>query len=137
MLSQSRPRISGPRLRPVNFFQIKTEMRQINFETGGSRPKPKKKLKLKRRPNKFLRNYDKRLNVLIHGFQEDPDNAWENRETTTEKFQTFLKNDLKITNPAKIKFSNFHRLPQLPIKKTEHRCKDQYLLSCKHCLIKI
>ena len=57
-------------------------------------------------------SYDKRINVLIHGVQEDPDNAWENRETTIEKFQTFLKNGLKIPDQVKIKISDIHRLPQ-------------------------
>ena len=33
--------------------------------------------------------YDKRLNVLIHGVQKDPDNNWENRETTIKKIQIF------------------------------------------------
>ena len=33
--------------------------------------------------------YDKRLNVLIYVVQEDPDNDWENRKTTIEKFQIF------------------------------------------------
>ena len=54
-------------------------------------------------------SYDKRLNVLIHGIQEDPNNAWENKKITLEKFQTFLKNNLKITDPTKINFSDIHR----------------------------
>ena len=41
-------------------------------------------------------SYDKRLNILIHGIQEDNNNVWEKREKTIEKFQDFLKNGLKI-----------------------------------------
>ena len=33
----------------------------------------------------------KQLNDLIYGAQEDPGNAWENRETTIEKFQIIFK----------------------------------------------
>ena len=55
---------------------------------------------------------------------------------TIEKFQ-IKKNGLKVTNPASIKFSDIHRLPQHPIKKNRRSVTDQSLLSCKQCLIKI
>ena len=61
-------------------------------------------------------SYDKRLNILIHGIQEDNNNVWEKREKTIEKFQDFLKNGLKI-NSNEIKLSDIHRLPQQPITK--------------------
>ena len=59
-------------------------------------------------------SYDKRLNILIHGIQENNNNVWEKTEKTIEKF--ILKNDLKI-NPNKIMLSDIHRLPQQPITK--------------------
>ena len=31
-------------------------------------------------------SYDKKLNILIHGIQEDNNNVWEKREKTIEKF---------------------------------------------------
>ena len=62
-------------------------------------------------------SYDKRLNMLIHGMQEDNNNVWKKREKTIEKFQNFLKNGLKITNPNEIKFLDIPRLPQQPITK--------------------
>ena len=34
--------------------------------------------------------YDKRLNILIHGIQEDNNNVWAKREKIIEKFQDFL-----------------------------------------------
>ena len=52
-------------------------------------------------------SYEKRLNILIHGIQEDNNNVWEKREKTIEKFQDFLKNGLKI-NPNEIKLSDIH-----------------------------
>ena len=58
----------------------------------------------------------KRLNILIHGIQEDNNNVWEKREKTTEKFQDFLKNGLKIDS-NEIKLSDIYRLPQQPITK--------------------
>ena len=61
-------------------------------------------------------SYDKRLNILIHGIQEDNNNVWEKREKTIEIFQDFLKNGLKI-NPNEIKLSDILRLPQQPITK--------------------
>ena len=60
--------------------------------------------------------YDKRLNILIHGIQEDNNNVWEKREKTIKKFQDFLKNGLKI-NPNEINLSDIYRLPQQPITK--------------------
>ena len=59
-------------------------------------------------------SYNKRLNILIHGIQEDNNNVWEKREKTIEKFQDFLKKGLKI-DPNEIKLSDIHRLPQQPI----------------------
>ena len=61
-------------------------------------------------------SYDKRLNILIHGIQEDNNDIWEKREKTIKKFQDFLKNGLKI-NSNEIKLSEIHRLPQQPITK--------------------
>ena len=61
-------------------------------------------------------SYDKRLNILIHGIQEDNNNVWEKREKTIEKFQDFLKNGLKI-DPNEIKLSDIHQLPQQSITK--------------------
>ena len=68
-------------------------------------------------------SYNKRLNVLIHGIEEDEGNAWEKREATVQKFKTFLNDGLNI-NPDDIELDDIHRLPQHPIKKngkTMHR----------------
>ena len=55
-------------------------------------------------------SYDKRLNILIHGIQEDNNNVWEKKEKTIEKFQDFLKNGLKI-NINEIKLSDIFQQP--------------------------
>ena len=68
-------------------------------------------------------SYSKRLNVLIHGIEEDESNTWEKREETVQKFETFLNDGLNI-DPDDIELVDIHRLPQYPIKKngkTVHR----------------
>ena len=62
------------------------------------------------------KSYDKRLNILMHGIQEDNNNVWEKREKTIKKFQDFLMSGLKI-NPNETKLSDIHRLFQQPITK--------------------
>ena len=69
-------------------------------------------------------SYDKRLNILVHGVKEDSDNVWEKRDKTIEKFEQFLQNGLKITDPNDVEYVDIHRLPQHPVKrnaKTVHR----------------
>jgi len=41
-------------------------------------------------------SYNKRLNILIHGIEEDENQVWEKRETTNEKFENFLTDGLNI-----------------------------------------
>ena len=35
-------------------------------------------------------SYNKRLNILVHGVEEDSDSTWETHETTFKKFDEFL-----------------------------------------------
>ena len=60
-------------------------------------------------------SYNKRLNVLFYGIREDEGNAWEKREATVQKFNTFLNDGLNI-NPDDIELVDIHRLSQYPIK---------------------
>ena len=55
-------------------------------------------------------SYNKRLNLLIHGIQEDDKQVWEKRDVTISKFENFLKNGLKI-KPDDIEVADIHRLP--------------------------
>ena len=61
--------------------------------------------------------YSKRLNLLIHGIPENPNNVWETRATTHNYFQEFLYNGLNISDPEKLQLVDIHRLPQRPIYK--------------------
>ena len=58
-------------------------------------------------------SYDKRLNILVHGFKEDSDNAWEKRDRTIEKFEQFLQNGLKIADPNDVEYVDI----QHPVKR--------------------
>ena len=68
-------------------------------------------------------SYNIRLNILIRGIEEDEGTAWEKREMTVQKFETFLNDGLN-NNPDNIELVDIHQLPQYPIKKngkTVHR----------------
>ena len=68
-------------------------------------------------------SYNKRLNLLIYGIQEDDKQVWEKRNVTISKLENFLKNGLKI-EPDDIEVADIHRLPQNQMmnngKKTHH-----------------
>ena len=57
--------------------------------------------------------YNKRMNVLIRGIEED--SAWETREQTSKKFYEFLREGLKISKPLDPQPIDLHRLPQHPV----------------------
>ena len=59
-------------------------------------------------------SYSKRMNILIHGIEEDSNSVWESHKQTTEKFENFLEDALKM-NPDNIEVVDIHRLPQQPI----------------------
>ena len=43
-------------------------------------------------------SYDKRLNVLLHGIEEDGDSVWETRKVTLQKIHDFMKEGLQIVD---------------------------------------
>ena len=59
-------------------------------------------------------SYSKRLNILIHGVDEDQDSPWETHQQTLEKFNNFLSEALKL-DPKEISLADIHRLPQRPV----------------------
>lgn len=59
--------------------------------------------------------YNKRQNILIHGYEEKDDRVWKTRNETLGKFYEFLNNGLKFENHKDIKLSDRHRLPQHPL----------------------
>ena len=59
-------------------------------------------------------SYSKRMNILIHVIEEDNNSVWESHKQTTERFENFLEDALKM-NPDNIEVVDIHRLPQQPI----------------------
>ena len=59
--------------------------------------------------------YTKRMNILIHGIEEQKGSVWENQEITLNLFDQFLRDGLKLDNPLTIKPLDLHRLPQHPV----------------------
>ena len=57
-------------------------------------------------------SYEKRLNILIHGVQESPGNAWERPDETIAHVYDFIKAGLQIKDPTEIALADCHRLPQ-------------------------
>ena len=47
-------------------------------------------------------SYEKRLNILIHGIQETPVNAWERPDETLSHVYDFMKAGLQIKDPTEI-----------------------------------
>ena len=59
-------------------------------------------------------SYNKRLNILIHGVEENERSVWENYEETLQKFENFLTKALDI-DPDNVEIADIHRLPQKPV----------------------
>ena len=57
-----------------------------------------------------LQNESKRQNIFIHGIQEDEKSVLENRDITTQKLKTFIKDGLEM-DFDKVPNVHFHRLP--------------------------
>ena len=64
-------------------------------------------------------SYDKRLNLLIHGIEES--DAWETLEKTKKLIHNFMKDGLLIDDPSTISLADYHRLPQQPISRNNHK----------------
>ena len=58
-------------------------------------------------------NYEKRINILIHGIEEDTKSVWESNIETRHKFNNFISGALKL-DPTAIAIADIHRLPQRP-----------------------
>ena len=58
-------------------------------------------------------NYEKRMNILIHGIEEDTKSVWESNVETRLKFNNFISGALKL-DPTAIAIADIHRLPQRP-----------------------
>ena len=59
--------------------------------------------------------YSKRFNLLVHGIDEEKNNAWETKSTTEIKLNKFLIEGLNIENVDDLQIFDLHRLPQHPL----------------------
>ena len=59
--------------------------------------------------------YEKCLNILIHGLEENHRSARESRSQTLESMHQFMREGLNIENPSRFVFVDYHRFPQRPL----------------------
>ena len=77
-------------------------------------------------------SYDKRLNVLLHGIEEDGDSVWETRDVTLQKIHDFMKEALQIVDLHNIHhLTGYHWLPQQPVYR--NNCKVNRPIIVKLC----
>ena len=72
-------------------------------------------LQLVKREQLSREAYSKRFNLLVHGIDEEENNAWETRSTTETKLKKFLIEGLNIENVDDLQILDLHRLPQHPL----------------------
>ena len=105
-------KVKSRSLKVDNFLSTKPDSKTI--QKLNEKISTFKKVKLAYEKNTVMQeSYAKRLNILVHGITEDY--PWEKREETVTKFQSFLKDGLKLDEPDDIEFVDIHRLPQHPI----------------------
>ena len=73
--------------------------------------------------------YDKRFNILFHGFEENRKSVWENKFKYEVKFRKFLRFVFKIPEIHFIAIADIHCLSQHPISKNGVRIMQPILLS--------
>ena len=76
-------------------------------------------------------SYDKRLNVLLHGIEEDGDSMWKTRDVTLQKIQDFMQESLQIVDLTSTTFTDYHRLLQQPVYR--NNCKVNRPIIVKLC----
>ena len=79
--------------------------------------------------------YNKRLNKLIQGVEENKDIAWKTYEKTLKKFNHFLTTALKIGS-NKIKVVDVHRLPQICLMKKGKKVNQPIIAKLESALDK-
>jgi len=76
-------------------------------------------------------NYSKRMNILIHGVEEETDSPWETHDQTRAIFENFLAEAVKI-DPAQVDNANVHRLPQSPVYRYGHKKTRPIIVKLVH-----
>ena len=72
-------------------------------------------LQLVKREQLSRKAYSKCFNLLVHGIDEEENNAWETKSTTETKLKKFLIEGLNIENVDDLQILDLHRLPQHPL----------------------
>ena len=116
-LFENKTEANERRIGELESNQIKLEQRISELGSQINEVKTEtEEAQAKARHNELSRDlYSKRFNYLIHGLEENPNNAWETREQTEQWFRTFVTEGLKIDDPNSINIVDIHRLPQFPI----------------------
>ena len=80
-------------------------------------------------------SYNKRLNMLIHGIEEDEDSVSKSHQKTLEKFDEFLKNALEM-DADDIEVADIHRFPQTPQSRKGVRVNRPVIVKLSHAMDK-
>ena len=80
-------------------------------------------------------SFNKRLNILIHGLEEAPSQAWETRNQTKTVYDSFLREALDL-NPSDMPIADIHRLPQRPIFKAGKKMTRPIIVKLTNALDK-
>ena len=65
-------------------------------------------LQIVKREQLSIKAYSKRFSLLVHGIDEDENNAWETSSTTETKLKNFLIEGLKIENIDNLQIFDLH-----------------------------
>ena len=68
-------------------------------------------------------SYSERLNIFIHGIEEDEDSVWESHQKIPEKFDEFLKNALESIMVNSLNYPKGHT--------GYSSITDHFLIACK------
>ena len=74
-------------------------------------------------------SYEKRLNILIHGIEENHRSAWESRPETLESIHQFMREGLNIEDPSRFAFVDYRRLPQRPLYKNAQKVDQPVIIT--------
>ena len=73
-------------------------------------------------------SFEKCLNILIHGLEENHRLAWESRPETLESIHQFMREGLNIEDPSRFVFVDYYRLLQRPLHKNRQRVDEPAII---------
>ena len=81
-------------------------------------------------------SYNKRMNISIHGVEENEENVWENHQQTLQKFDNFLKEALHI-DPKNVEVADIPRLHQKPVMRRGVKVNRPILVKLTNAMSKL